>query len=137
MNILSAGKRGKLSLFLSLVIASLAGLLVFYHAYTLYDLYLGGDRAALSGYDHIQSLLRMAIVTSLILVVLGKRIALWAMWLSIGGLVATHYWAHFLDLPVEFTADRHPLSYLRGFIIPTIITLAFNFLNSRADKPKS
>ncbi|GGA01302.1 hypothetical protein GCM10010923_07500 [Blastomonas marina] len=47
------------------------------------------------------------------------------MWLSIGGLVASQYWAHFGNLPVDFTEGRHPLSYLKGFIFPTIITVAF------------
>lgn len=69
--------------------------------------------------------MRLGIITSLAGVVLGKRIALWTMWLSIGGLIATHYWAHFGGLPVDFTIGRHPFSYLKGLIIPTIITAAF------------
>jgi hypothetical protein len=63
---------------------------------------------------------------SLLLVVCGVRGALWGMWFSIGGLVATQYWAHFGNLPVDFTKGRHRLSYLKGFIFPTIITLAFH-----------
>ena len=48
------------------------------------------------------------------------------MWPGITGLIATHYWAHFGNLPVDFTEGRHPLSYLKGFIFPTVITLAFH-----------
>ncbi len=108
-----------------LLIAGLAGLLVFYHCYTLHELYLSEAARAATGFDHLQSVLRAAIVISLVLVVCGVRRALWGMWAGITGLVATHYWAHFGELPVDFTAGRHPLSYLKGFIFPTIITLAF------------
>jgi len=108
------------------MILVLAGLLIFYHAYTLFDLYLGARTSAHTTYEYVQSILRMAIMLNLLFVVLGRRRALWGMWISIGGLVATHYWAHFGNLPVDFTQGRHPLSYLKGFIIPTIITLAFH-----------
>ena len=53
------------------------------------------------------------------------------MWASIGGLIATHYWAHFGYVPVDFAADRHPMSYLKGFIIPSIITTAFLYRRAR------
>ena len=108
-----------------LLILTLAGLLVFYHLVTLYELYLVDGNAAATSYDHIQSVCRVGIVISLLLVVLGVRRALWGMWLCISALVATHYWAHIGNLPVDFTAGRHPLSYLKGFIFPTLITLAF------------
>lgn len=107
------------------IIVVLAGLLVGYHPYVLYDLYLGDRGTGPTTYDHVQSVLRVCITLSLIFVMLGRRRALPFMWASIGSLVATHYWAHFGDLPVEFTAGRHPLSYLKGFIFPTIITLCF------------
>ncbi|MGP9799779.1 hypothetical protein [Rheinheimera sp. NSM] len=115
-----------------LLIITLAGLLVFYHVITLYELYLGDSNATLTRYDHIQSVFRVGITLSLLLVVFGVRRALIGMWLSIGALVATHYWAHFGNLPVDFTAGRHPLSYLKGFIFPTLITLAFPHSNKRA-----
>ena len=67
----------------------------------------------------------MAIIASLAFVTLGKRFALWTMWLSIGGLIVTHYWAHVGMVQADFTAGRHPLSYLKGLIIPSIITTAF------------
>lgn len=108
-----------------LLIAVLAGLLVFYHCLLLYEMYLAPVATAPTAFDHVQSVFRVLIATSLVLVVLGVRRALWGMWLGIGGLVATHYWAHFGHLPVDFTAGRHPLSYLKGFIFPTLITLAF------------
>jgi hypothetical protein len=108
-----------------LLILTLAGLLMFYHVLTLYELYLADGNAAATYYDHIQSVCRVGITLSLLLVVLGVRRALWGMWLFISALVATHYWAHFGNLPVDFTEGRHPLSYLKGFIFPSLITLAF------------
>jgi hypothetical protein len=107
-----------------LIILTLAGLLVFYHCLTLYDLYLGDGAGSAWGFDHLQSVIRVAIVASLLLVIVGVRPALWGMWIAIAALVATQFWAHLADLPVDFTAGRHPLSYLKGFIFPTIITLA-------------
>lgn len=107
------------------IIFVLAGLLVFYHAYTLCDVYVAGHGTGLPWFDAIQSVLRVNIAVSLIFVMLGRRWALPWMWASIGSLVATQYWAHFGELPVEFTAGRHALSYLKGFIFPTIITLSF------------
>lgn len=111
-----------------LVVLVLAGLLIFYHIFTLYDLYLGEGTSAHTAFEYIQSLLRLVIALSLVLVVLGQRKALWAMWGGILGLIATHYWAHFGHLPVDFTEGRHPLSYLKGLIFPTIITLLFHYL---------
>lgn len=113
-------------LFRRLLILVLAGLLIFYHCYTLYDLYLGAGTSAHTTFEYLQSVLRVVITVSLLLVVFGKRRALWGMWAGILGLIATHYWAHFGNLPVDFTAGRHPLSYLKGLIFPTIITLAFH-----------
>ena len=113
-------------LFRRLVILVLAGLLIYYHTYTLYDLYVGTGTSAHTTFEYVQSVLRVVITLSLLLVVFGSRRALWGMWAGIVGLVATHYWAHFGNLPVDFTKGRHPLSYLKGFIFPTIITLAFH-----------
>lgn len=118
------------------VIFALASLLVFYHTYTLFGLYVGSGSAATdlygganaSGhlwYMHTQSALRVLIVVSLVLVAMSRRFALYGMWAAIGALVATHYWAHFFNLPFPFLEGRHPLSYLKGFIIPTVITLLF------------
>lgn len=116
-------------LFRRAIIIVLAGLLIFYHSLTLYEMYLGNGNGAHTLFDHVQSVFRVLITINLLLVVLGVRWALWGMWLSISGLVATHYWAHFGNLPVDFTEGRHPLSYLKGFIFPTIITLLFHSSN--------
>ena len=113
-------------LFRRAIIIVLAGLLIFYHSLTLYEMYLGSGSGAHTLFDHVQSIFRVLITVSLLLVVFGVRWAVWAMWFSISGLVATHYWAHFGNLPVDFTEGRHPLSYLKGFIFPTIITLSFH-----------
>lgn len=107
-----------------LIILVLSGLLVFYHATMLNDLVTDRGLSSDATYNAVQGALRLGIIASLTGVVLGKRIALWTMWLSIGGLIATHYWAHFGGVPADFTIGRHPLSYLKGLIIPTIITAA-------------
>lgn len=109
-----------------LIIFVLAGLLIYYHTYTLYDLYLGAGTSAHTTFEYLQSVLRVVITLSLLLVLFRRRWALCGMWVGIAGLIATHYWAHFGNLPVEFTEGRHPLSYLKGIIFPTLITLAFH-----------
>jgi hypothetical protein len=121
-------------LFRRLVILVLAGLLIYYHTYTLYDLYVGTGTSAHTTFEYVQSVLRVVITLSLLLVVFGSRRALWGMWAGIVGLIATHYWAHFGNLPVDFTTGRHPLSYLKGLIFPTIITLAFHSSSQVGDK---
>jgi hypothetical protein len=121
----------KLFLLQRAVVFCLASLLVFYHSYTLFDLYIRSGTDLYGGpsgngyawYAHTQSLLRLLIIASLVFVALNKRLALYGMWIGIGSLVATHFWAHFFDLPFPWIEGRHPLSYLKGFIIPTIITL--------------
>jgi hypothetical protein len=116
-----------------LIIFTLAGLLIFYHSLTLYEMYLGTGSNAHTLFDYVQSVFRVLITVNLLLVIFGIRWALWGMWFSISGLVATQYWAHFGNLPVEFTVGRHPLSYLKGFIFPTIITLAFYSSSRQGD----
>jgi hypothetical protein len=96
-------------------------------------MYVGTGNSAHTLFDYVQSVFRVFIIMSLLLVVCGVRGALWGMWFSIGGLVATQYWAHFGNLPVDFTKGRHPLSYLKGFIFPTIITLAFHSSRRHGD----
>ncbi|WP_226700405.1 hypothetical protein [Qipengyuania gaetbuli] len=125
MHILSAAREGPLRLLQSLVILVLAGLLIFYHTTMLVDFSNSHDPASGPLYNGIQGVLRAAIIVSLSLVLLGKRFALWMMWLSIGCLIATHYWAHFGPVTADFTVGRHPLSYLKGLIFPSIITTAF------------
>lgn len=116
-----------------LIIFVLAGLLIFHHSLMLYEMYLGAGNSAHTFFDYVQSVCRVLITFSLLLVVFGVRWALWGMWLSIGGLVATQYLVHFGNFPVYFTDDRHPLSYLKGFIFPTIITLAFHTSSRPSD----
>ncbi|MBL8311973.1 MAG: hypothetical protein JNL19_16245 [Burkholderiales bacterium] len=121
------------------VICALAGLLVYYHTYTLIELYIGSGTDFYGGpnanghpvYMHTQSVLRVLIIVSLILVAMNRRPALFGMWAAIGALVATHYWAHFFALPFPFLEGRHPLSYLKGFIIPTAISLLFLSMHRR------
>jgi hypothetical protein len=127
-----------------MVICALAGLLIFYHTYTLYDLYLGSGTDLYEGgstnthplFEHAQSILRVMIIFSLVLVAMNRRFALYGMWASISALIATHYWALFFDLPFRFLDGRHPLSYLKGLIIPTVITLLYLSINSQRNSHK-
>ena len=124
-----------------LIIFALSCLLIFYHTYTLYALYLGSgtDLYAVDGsnthsvFEIVQSVIRVAIILSLLLAVQNKRFALYGMWASISSLIATHYWAYFFDLPLHFLEGRHPLSYLKGFIIPTVITLMRRSINAQRE----
>lgn len=108
-----------------LIIIALASLFIFYHVTMLYDFVRWHDQTADVFYNCVQAALRVGIIVSLALVVLGRRFALWMMWISIGGLIATHYWAHFGMVEADFTNGRHPLSYLKGLIMPSIVTMAF------------
>ena len=126
MTTLPVMQASRFLLFRRLIIFVLAGLLIFYHTYTLCDLYLGVGTSVHTTFEYIQSVLRVLITLSLLFIVFGNRWALWGMWAGIAGLIATQYWAHFGNLPVDFTKGRHPLSYLKGLIFPTIITLAFH-----------
>ena len=129
----TGGPDGRLHLLKRVVIFALAGLLVFYHTYTLFDLYVRSGSDIYGGpganghplYMHTHSVLRLLIVVSLVLVAMNRRAALYGMWAAIGALVATHYWAYFFELPFPFLEGRHPLSFLKGFIIPTVITLLY------------
>jgi hypothetical protein len=128
-----------------IVICALAGLLIFYHTYTLFDLYFGsgtdlydgGSRNTHPLFENAQSILRVIISFSLLFVVLNRRFGLYGMWVAISALIATHYWAFFFDLPFRFLDGRHPLSYLKGFIIPTAITFLYLSMNSQRNDRKS
>ena len=113
------------------VILTLSGLLIFYHVSKVYDLYWGAEIGDHEALIDVQSFIRLAIAVSLSLVVLGvggapwRRLALLGMWASITALVVTRYlllWE--TNVPDGFE-NAFPLSYLRGFIFPTIITLIY------------
>ncbi len=108
-----------------LIIIALASLFIFYHITMLMDFARGHDLTSDALYNGIQAALRVGIIVSLALVALGKRLALWTMWFSILGLISTHYWAHFGMVEADFTIGRHPLSYLKGLMMPSIVTAAF------------
>jgi hypothetical protein len=124
-----------------LIVYALAGLFIFYHTYTLCDLYLGsgtdiydvGNASTYALYRHVQSILRCLIIGSLLLVAMNWRPALYGMWAAIFALVATHYWAYFFDFPFRFLEGTHPLSYLKGFIMPAAITILCLSIHSRCD----
>jgi len=125
MNTLAAPPESQPHLVPRLIILALASLFIFYHITMLTDFVRGHDQTSDTLYNGVQAALRVGIIASLSLVVLGKRFALWTMWFSIGSLIMTHYWAHFGMVEADFTIGRHPLSYLKGLIMPSIVTVAF------------
>ena len=125
MNTLTDLPNSRPHLVLRLIIVALASLFIFYHITMLSDFVRWQDQTSDALYNCVQAALRVGIIFSLTLVVLGKRFALWTMWFSIGSLIVTHYWAHFGMVEADFTIGRHPLSYLKGLIMPSIITMAF------------
>jgi len=119
------------------VILTLSGLLIFYHVSKVYDLYWGAEIGNHAALIDAQSFIRLAIAASLSLVVLGvrgapwRRLALFGMWASITALVATRYLLLWETSVLDGFENAFPLSYLRGFIFPTIITLIYpTFRNS-------
>lgn len=125
MNTLTTSPDNPPHLIQRLIIIALASLFIFYHITMLIEFARGHHLTSDALYNRVQAVLRVGIIVSLALVALGKRFALWTMWLSILSLIATHYWAHFGMVAAYFTSDRHPLSYLKGLMMPSIVTAAF------------
>ncbi|PHZ83671.1 hypothetical protein [Paremcibacter congregatus] len=107
------------------IIFILSGLLILYHLSKVVDLYIAPGITEASPLLLIQSAVRIAIASTLLLVVFGQKRALWGMWIAITALTVTRYILLLQTEPlsgIEFTTY---LSYLRGFIFPTIITLCY------------
>ena len=105
-------------------IAALALFLIFYHGTRIISGL--GTLTGASPLEMPQLVLRGAIVFSLIGVLLRIKNALIAMWVSIGALVG---------LQIIFLAPEpwvFDASYLRGFIVPSLISLLSFFQGRRA-----
>jgi len=116
---------GKYQLARGVAITLIAGFLILLHVVGLFDTFSNGGLSDYSAYENFQSLLSLFIVASLILVIMIKRIGLIGMWASITALILTQYWAHFGFVEADFTKGRSVISYLRGFMIPTVITALY------------
>ncbi len=112
-----------LRLSLHIIIAILAGFLCLYHTTILYNLFFGASNEAVSTLLTLQALFRTCIIISSIFVIFGNRKALWGMWASISLLIASQYWSYFNNTDVFLESSRNAFSYLRGYIIPSVITL--------------
>lgn len=121
---------GRFSNSRKILVALLSGFLVLLHLASLWDAFLSGDLISADIYANFQSLLSVAIIASLLLVILGRKIGLVGMWVSITALILTQYWAHFGFYEADFTEGRSIVSYLRGFMFPTVITLLYMFPKS-------
>ena len=79
MNTLTALPKNPHHLVQRLIIIALANLFIFYHVTMLSDFVRWHDQTSDALYNCVQAALRMGIIVSLTLVVLGKRFALWTM----------------------------------------------------------
>lgn len=114
---------GKIDLIKRVAIIAIAGFLILLHVVGLIDTFSTGAMPDYSAFENLQSILSVFIILSLTLVIFRKRIGLIGMWVSITTLILTQYWAHFGFVDADFTQGRSVFSYLRGFMIPTAITL--------------
>ena len=114
------------------IIYVLSGLLIFYHVSTVFEFYFGTRLVQPSVFHHLQPPIRLAIAISLLLLLFRVRGALWGMWLSITALVVTRYLLLLEGDTSTETEIAVYFSYLRGFIIPTVITL----IHPRYEKPQ-
>lgn len=116
---------GKYQLARRVAITLIAGFLILLHVVGLFDVYATGQVFRYTAFENFQSTLSVFIILSLTLVIFRKRIGLIGMWLSITALILTQYWAHFGFVEAAFTEGRPLFSYLRGFMIPTVITALY------------
>lgn len=106
-----------------IIILILAGFLIFYHGSRLFIAATQTDRSTLEPADYGVFVIRFLIITSLLCVITRVKSALLAMWISISGLVVIQYLIHFDVIAIDAKPMKSATSYLRGFIIPAIITL--------------
>jgi len=126
----------KNNLALTILWYAIIAFLFLYHSFKLYNIYLGGDFMTSDNFlnsfaQHIsaktiitvQSAFRISILVSLLLININKRIGLIGMWLGIGLLVLSQFWLVTASNSEEVYTMFSGLRPLKGFILPTIITL--------------
>lgn len=97
-------------------IVILAGFLATYHLTKLVSLYAQGvEHTTLV---HVQSVIRILIVANMFALLLSWKHAIWAVWLSVLALVVSQY---LMGMGLVAYTVFDP-AYLRGLIIPTLIT---------------
>lgn len=121
------------------LILLLAGFLIVYHTVKLKTLYTGSEAGAptLTGLVHAQSVIRIFIILSLVAVVARVRGSLAFMWVGITLLVSSQMAQHFGGLGDTTAESGHYLGYLRGLIIPSVITLAWVFLPNSQERSEA
>ncbi|MET1255894.1 hypothetical protein [Aliikangiella maris] len=102
-----------------ITIIVLSMFLVIYHIAKIFDVYWDQSTVEQTMLIHLQSIIRIFIVIALILVMRNKAYAVWGMWASISSLILTQYFVYFNDAQTTLSV----FSYLKGFIIPSIITI--------------
>lgn len=108
-----------------IAILIIAGFLIILHIAGLTDLYTSKPISSYSAYVNLQSMISVFIIASLLFTIIGKRMGLVGMWVSITALILTQYWAHFGFHDADFTEGRSAFSYLRGFMFPAAVTFLF------------
>ncbi len=121
MNTLTAKLDSKTAKTKYLIVIALSALLIVYHITKLITLYITDLDMVYNGLIHFQSVIRIGIVGHLILLVMGKQKALYGMWVSIVALIITQYVDYFMNDGASIAI----YSYLKGLIIPIIITLVY------------
>jgi len=124
----------------SIILYSLIVFLFLYHSFKLYNVYLGIDFMASENFlstlsttfnerliIKVQSIFRVLILASLafILIVKNKKIGIIGMWLGIGLLVLSQFWLVSKSTDQLFLSMFSGLKPLKGFLLPTIITILY------------
>ncbi len=104
-----------------IIIWLLACFLITYHTLKIYTgLAETGNAGLIFSEGYYQNTVRLWIITSLLLVIMFKRLGVYSMWLSIFALVVIQY----VLLPGNVNLAGY-FGPLKGFIIPLIITWLF------------
>lgn len=125
-------------MFLNIVLLILIVFLCFYHASKLYTFYQGNDfvstKEFINSFNNgfsittiitIQNILRVIIILSLLLIVFRKKIGLITMWIGIGVLVISQFIIVSQSNSELIQSIHSGIKPLKGFILPTIITLLY------------
>lgn len=124
----------------------LIGFLFLYHSFKLYNIYLGDDHMNSDTFLNsstiyisagtivvMQSTLRILILISLVLIVRTKKAGISGMWLGIGLLVISQFWLVEASNDSFVRSTFSGLKPLKGFILPTIISILYIILQKKID----
>lgn len=108
--------------YLALIV--MIGFLSIYHLSRIYLFFFVENSEAVSLLLYGQVGLRAMIVIALVCVAINYRLALLWMWLAIGALIVTQYIQMFTSTNEALPISAY-MGYLRGLILPALITLIY------------